>query len=231
MTFRTAERVALSREIDAASSLLRHGFEILGGYRFASSDADPLFACLAGGTEKLLKLTFGLMTVDDGSYWPSKATMQGAGHKIVELDTTVRGLLVERQGRSSAPGLIAQLLDMTDRHPGVVQVLLTLERYAVNGRFFNLDLLGGRTQPNPAPEDLWAELERDIVEANPGMLDQVAARQHERFRQDMNGIIARSLGLWCELLARSWVTGVCGELAQECAPQLELGHPTPRVRP
>lgn len=65
---------------------------MLADYRFASRDAEPVFACLAGGTEKLLKLTFGLVTVDGGGAWPSKATMQQAGHKIVELDATVRDL-------------------------------------------------------------------------------------------------------------------------------------------
>jgi hypothetical protein len=72
MSFTPAQSAALSREIDAASSLLRHGFAILDEYRFASRDAEPVFACLAGGVEKLLKLTFGLTTVADGGDWPSK---------------------------------------------------------------------------------------------------------------------------------------------------------------
>jgi hypothetical protein len=116
---------------------------------------------------------------------------------------------------------------MTDRHPGVVQVLVTLERYAVNGRFYNLDMLGGRAQGDLSPQELWEELQMTILEANPEMLDQLAGREHELARQDMNGIIAWSLGMWCELLLRSWVTGVCGALAKQCSPQFELGHPTP----
>ncbi len=230
VSFTVEESVALSREIDAASSLLRHGFRILGEYRFASRDAEPLFACLAGGAEKLLKLLFGLVTVDEGGAWPSKATMQDAGHRIVELDATVRGLLVERQGKSTAPGLVAPLLEMTDGHAGVVQILATLERYAVKGRFYNLDLLGGRAQGKASPEELWRELEMDIVEANPEMLDQAAAGQQQQLRDDMNRIIAWSLGIWCELLQRSWITGVCGDVAQQWSSQLELGHPPPRVR-
>jgi hypothetical protein len=172
MTFELREWAALSREIDAASSLMRHGFAILGEYRFASRDAEPLFACLAGGTEKLLKLTFGLLTVDDGETWPTKATMQNAGHKIVELNETVRSALVERQDLSSAPGLIADLLERTDGHPGVVLTLATLERYAVDGRFYNLDLLGGREQGKASLATLWDELEMDIIEANPEMIDE-----------------------------------------------------------
>jgi hypothetical protein len=72
--FTPAQSAALSREIDAASSLLRLGFAILAEYQFAARDAEPVFACLAGGAEKLLKLTFGLATVADGGGWPPKAT-------------------------------------------------------------------------------------------------------------------------------------------------------------
>jgi hypothetical protein len=170
-----------------------------------------------------------LATVADGGGWPSKATMQNAGHKIVELDGAVRELIVKRRDRSTAPGLIAQLLEMTDGHPGVVQILATLERYAVDGRFYNLDLLGGLAQGNASPQELWSELELDIVEANPEMLDQLAGPQYALARQTMNRIIAWSLGTWSELIQRSWMTGVIGEAAKQWSPQLELGHPPPRV--
>jgi hypothetical protein len=229
MNFTREEWAALSREIDAASSLMRHGFAILGGYRFASRDDEPLFACRAGGTEKLLKLTFGLVTVDEGDPWPTKATMRDAGHKIVELDRTVRSLLIRRQQTSTAPGLIARLLEMTDGHPGVGLTLATLERYAVNGRFYNLDLLGGRAQGEASPAALWDELEMDVIEANPDMIEESAYGDHDQVRQDMNRIIARSFGLWCELVLRSWMTGVCGDRAQEWSGQLDLGHVRPRL--
>ncbi len=227
MSFSRVESVALIREIDAASSLFRHGFAILADYRFASRDAEPVFVCLAGGAEKLLKLTFGLMTVDDGGGWPARAAMRNAGHKIVDLDTTVRGVLVQRQARSTAPGLIAQLLGMADGRPGVEQVLATLERYAVDGRFYNLDLLGGHTQGSESPQELWEELHMSILQANPETLEQLAGREHEQARQDVNDIIAAGLGVWCELRLRSWMTGVCGDDAGRLSSQLELGHPSP----
>jgi hypothetical protein len=230
VSFTPSPSAALSREIDAASSLLRHGFAILAEYQFASRDAEPVFACLAGGAEKLLKLSFGLSTVVDGGGWPPKATMQNAGHKIVELDGLVRALIVERRDRSTAPGLIAHLLEMTDGHPGILQTLATLERYAVDGRFYNLDLLGGGAQGKASPQELWSELELDIVEANPEMLEQLAGREREEARHTMNRIIAWSLGMWCELIRRSWMTGVFGETAVQWSSQLDLGHPPPRLQ-
>jgi hypothetical protein len=229
MSFTPPQNAALSREIDAASSLMRHGFAILAEYQFASRDTEPVFACLAAGGEKLLKLTLGLATVADGGGWPPKATMQNAGHKIVDLHGIVRGLIVEGQDQSTVPGLIAHLLEMTDGHPGIVQTLATLERYAVDGRFYNLDLLGGGSQGKASPQELWRELEPDIVEANPEMLEQLAGRERDQARHTMNRIIAWSLGMWCELMLRSWMTGVCGETAQQWSSQLDLGHPRPRL--
>ncbi|KOV87596.1 hypothetical protein [Nocardia sp. NRRL S-836] len=56
--------IALSDEVDAAASLLRHGLALLETYTFAARDADTVFVCLAGGAEKLLKLSTGLHALD-----------------------------------------------------------------------------------------------------------------------------------------------------------------------
>ena len=118
------------------------------------------------------------MTIDNGERWPEKATMRHAGHKIVELDATVRQLLIERQGLSTAPGLIARLLTLSAGHPGIVQALAALERYAVNERFYNLDLLGRQEQGTMSPQELWDELEMSILDANPEMLEQLAGPEY-----------------------------------------------------
>jgi len=156
--------------------------------------------------------------------------MRDAGHKIAELNGTVRSVLKERQSRSTNPDLIRRLLEMTDGHPGVIQILATLERYSVEGRFYNLDLLGGRAQGKKSPAELWNELEMDIYETNPDLIDQATAGEHAQVRRIMDGIIAWSLGTWCELLVQSWATGVCGPVAQQRSTQLELGHPPPRLQ-
>lgn len=109
---------ALSDEVDAAASLLRHGLTLLASYTFASRDADAVFVCLAGGAEKLLKLSAGLYALEASGSWPSKSTMKGFGHDIVELHSHVRGLIVQgAPTRSTAPGYMAELLDKVDNDP------------------------------------------------------------------------------------------------------------------
>jgi len=221
---------AIINEVDATSTLFRHGFSILREYRFASSDAEAVFVCMAGGTEKLLKLTVGMFAFDDGCGWPAQAAMRNAGHKITELDTSARNMIDERVDQSTVPGVIRELLELTTANPGVWQIMATLERYATNGRFYNLDLLGGRQQTDESPQALWEELHMMVVEANPQLLEQLAGAENDEARRTINEILMSTLGQWCELIYRSWVTGVCGSEAQKHSAALDLGHPEPRLR-
>lgn len=216
--------VALSAEIDATGTLFRHGHKILREYEFAARDAEAVFVCLAGGVEKLLKLTFGLITLEHDCVWPAQATMKNAGHRIMDLDKVTREQLSRYRQRSTVPGLITDLLDRTASDPGLFQILATLERYATNGRFYNLDLLGGLEQKGDPPQELWEELQLLVVDANPELLEQLAGPDNRTARRTINRIIALSLGSWCELMHRSWITGVCGGEAQRWSSQLELGH-------
>jgi hypothetical protein len=220
----TQENVALSNEIDATSSLFRHGFGILKRYRFSVTDAEAMFVCLAGGAEKLLKLTDGLIAIGDREPWPDRDTMKKKGHRIVVLDAMVHQQIVQRSGRSSAPGLIGELLERRSHQPAIDQILGTLERYATDGRFYNLDLLGRVNEARQSPQQLWRDLESSVIEANPELLNQLASSQFDPARSTMNGIIAVMLGHWCELIVRSWITGVCGDVARQWSSQLDLGH-------
>jgi len=223
------QSVALSHEIDAAGTLLRHGHAILAEYRFASRDAEAVFACLSGGVEKLLKLTVGVLALAEGAPWPQQATMKNAGHRITELDESVRTAIVQRTDRSTAPGLIASLLEWVRADPGHSQILATLERYATNGRFHNLDRLGGLQQRGESPQALWGELQAMVVDANPELLEQLAGDERDDAQRTINRVITLSLGAWCELIVRSWSTGVCGDEAQRWAAQLDPGHEPPRA--
>jgi hypothetical protein len=211
---------ALSDEVDAASSLLQHGFRILQDYKFATRDADPLFVCLASGSEKLLKLTLGLHGMADTGNWPGANMMQSFGHRITALDDQVRPLIRNRCAQSTAPGYIQQLLDQVGRDPYINQILATLERYAVHGRFYNLDYLGDKPQPEASPAELWEELHQTLLTLQPELLAKLASPEGEEGRREINKIIGESIRLWCELIARSWMTGVIGEQAKQWSFQL-----------
>jgi hypothetical protein len=224
----TKKLKALSDEVDAASSLFKHGFPILQEYKFATRDADPLFVCLAGGSEKLLKLTLGLHGLEVDGEWPNSAVMRTYGHKIRDLDANVRRLIGGRVSHSTAPGYVRQLLGGVVQDPYIDRVLTTLERYAVRGRFYNLDYLGEQPQPEASPAQLWEELHQAITDLRPDLLAKLASADWERARREINRLIEASVRQWCELIARSWMTGVFGEQAKRWSFQLDLHQGTVR---
>lgn len=212
----------LSDEVDATASLLRHGFGILQSYKFAATDADPLFVCLAGGCEKLLKLTLGIYALETTGQWPTVEVMRAAGHRITELDARVRSLIAAQLSHCTAPGYLQQLLDELAEDRYLQPVLMTLESYADRGRFYNLDYLGEQPQPESSPTQLWEELHQQLLKDRPDLLARLASSEWTEARRDINQIIEASLRRWCELIARSWMTGVVGHQAKSWWPQLGL---------
>src|SRR5215203_5637213 len=82
---------ALSKELDAAASLLAHGVRILQIDGYSVLDAPAVLACLATGAEKLLKLTIGIVAIEESGTWPNKKTMaERYRHAILDLDRDAR---------------------------------------------------------------------------------------------------------------------------------------------
>ncbi|GLY53769.1 hypothetical protein Lesp01_74250 [Lentzea sp. NBRC 102530] len=214
--------IALSDEVDAAASLLRHGLKVLQSYAFAARDADAVFVCLAGGSEKLLKLSTGLHALDTSGSWPTKASMTAIGHDIAKLYEHVRGLIVQdAPTRSTAPGFIGELLDKVDNDPYIDQVLDVLGTYAKKGRFYNLDHLADASQPGDSPKQLWEVLHRRLLNLHPDLLMQLASvDKSEAARTELNRLIISSISDWQELITRAWRTGVFGNYAKSWAPLL-----------
>jgi len=214
---------ALMEEIDAARSLLQHGITILESYTYAGRDADAVFVCLAGGAEKLLKLSAGVASLDTTGTWPSKSVMINWGHDITQLNRHVRSLIIQYAFRSSAPGYIAELLAAVDKDPYIGALLDTLGAYAKQGRFYNLDHLADATQPGDPPGELWERLHRKLTEQNPELLTGLTMPDGwNQARTRLNQHIVMSIRSWRELIVRSWCTGVLGGVAKQWGPQLTL---------
>jgi hypothetical protein len=217
---------ALSHEVDAVSSLFRHGFAILAEYRFASRDAEPVFVCLSAGCEKLLKLTIGLHELELGNSWPSQRVMKNQwGHRITKLDERVREIINDRVAHGTAPGYIQELLENVTNDEVNSQVLATVSRYAEQGRFYNLDALGDISQPEASPARLWDELHQALEDKHSDTLAPLAINMEQAWednRRELNEAIIDSMRTWCKLIARAWMTGVIGAQAKMYASQLDL---------
>lgn len=76
---------ALIGEMTSTRNLLGYGLKVLRGARFIETTRDPIMTMLSIGVEKLLKLTVGVISLDETETWPSKPKMMSYGHGIVSL--------------------------------------------------------------------------------------------------------------------------------------------------
>ena len=210
----------LSSEVDATSSLLRAGFFLLNNYRFTALDAEPLLALFSAGSEKLLKLTIGLNRHETEGTWPSRRQMRAYSHDILEMNGVVLALIEDQFDRSNIEDYIQELLDEVRSDEILLILLSTFSRYATQGRFYNLDHLADSTQAEPSPAKLWEDMHQLLLQANPALLSDDAGR-----RPALNRLIREALATWCELIQRSWMTGVFGDEARHWGPQLSISDP------
>ena len=210
----------LSYEVDAAVSCLRNALETLDGYRFAATHAEPLFAVLATGAEKLLKLTYGLSAQDETGTWPSAEVMGmgrgGFGHQLTRLDSECRERMRAGLSEAAAPGYLTALLGELDAAPYLADLLRALERYAREGRFHNLDQLSKRENISDAPLTLWQSLYSSVVRDDPDYAELLGGppESFEELRRRTNERLAATVWQWWETYHRAWVQGVCGAQAK-----------------
>lgn len=217
----TAVAVALLQETESGAKLMRHSLQILRGLPDARWEVGALFACMATGMEKITKLTLGLATVEDHQQWPDKATMKKSyGHKVVDLDRRCRVYMQTHIDRAVARPYMRRLLAEVEQDQRVNLILATMARYATDGRFYNLDLLGDAQQPEPAPQEIWAGVEQAVWRDIDGLSTNLGSDDFQAVVRQVNEEIATSVEAWWNLYFRAWIQGIIGPNAKQWSGQI-----------
>lgn len=208
----------LAQEVESAASLLAHGIDLVR--RGGTVEPSPMFACLAMGAEKLLKLSIGLLSWQTTGAWPTQAEMRNRlRHGIGTMHARTLNELGDRLSDPSTAGsareVIAELRQELIDDPILTFALMALSDYAQQGRFYNLDILAGAALPAPSPSERWNQLERDVLALNPTIAATIGTDRWTAEGQLLiNNQIADSLLRWWRLHQRSWNTGALGRQAQ-----------------
>jgi hypothetical protein len=206
---------ALSYEVDETSALLNHSAKLMATLR-APDDVSPLFACLATGTERLLKLVHGLAVQDETGQWPSRHEMsQQLSHALLELDRRCRTHVRRGVPRATHPTYIQSLLDKVEAGHATA-LIAALDRYARGGRFHNLDTLADKPPGFPAPRVLWEQLELEVLKSRPDLLSGLGAQGGwEAARTWMNQELRNAYLSWWDLYVRAAMHGCFGAVAKQ----------------
>ena len=208
--------ILLIRESDSAKHLLAYGLRALRLSAFHDTTRDPVLSMLSIGVEKLLKVSLGLIHLDEHREWPTQKTFRTVyRHDIVTMERLLRDRLRIRATRATHPRYFDPLLASLDADPVWRPIVEALHRYGDQGRFYYLDALAGATPVDDSPEVYWDKVDAAARDADPELERLFHASIHDYalhdvFMTGLNKAAADSLQQWWSMIAMAGKQGLMG---------------------
>lgn len=207
----------LEQESDSAKHLLAYGVRTLRTAAFIETTRDPIMTMLSIGVEKLLKLSLGLLHVEDNRQWlPLEVLKNEYRHDLIKMERLLREAIQEQSDRATHRYYVDQALTAVENDAVWSPLIAALNRYGKEGRFYYLDALAENPQSEESPQSYWDAAERAALQAEPD-LNNLFNRMisdfslSDEFYQRLNARVADSLEKWWNLVAMAAVQGVLGE--------------------
>ncbi len=214
-----SDTLLLSWETSSALRLLGHGRRILLGEHPFADELDPLFAVLALGAEKLLKVSLGHAHLRGRKGWP-RHLGPAKGHRIVAMHRE----LLKKVGRAPLePARCVEVEAAIQRLRGdatLGALLGALESFATGGRYRWLDFLDGVEGREGSLEGWIATILVAEEEAPfPSGLDEDGWVRHA------NALVEQSLSGWLDAMRVFAASGALGRRGHSLAAQIVADHP------
>lgn len=187
-------------EMTSARNLLAYGIKSLRDAPFIETTLDPILSLLSIGVEKHLKLILGVIGIDKTGGWPPFNAMKG--HDIVAMYDRVMTAIRERTTDKSQ--FVRDHVAGVDADPVIPALMAVLERYAREGRFYNLDRLAERTQKDDPPWSYWSKVEAIALSDQAVQVKYAAATADTSNQQAWDEFYAALQGRVADALDRFW---------------------------
>jgi hypothetical protein len=195
-------------EVSTATQLMATGLNQIVDPDWISAEPASAFTCLASGVERVMKLTYGLDTLNSGALFPNSKDLQRLGHDLMTLDGIVFPRLLA-SANSSNNDYVLRLLRDVNADPYWPAILATLNAWAAaSGRYRDLDVLAGKTAGDP-PHALWDEVELRCTQ-DLGLLRALFEPEHGGALVRIRTRLAESVLKWWFAVYRAWMHGLIG---------------------
>ncbi len=209
--------IHLIQESDSAKHLLAYGTRALRSAAFIETTRDPIMTMLSIGVEKMLKLSLGLLHVEENRVWiPASVLKNEYRHDLVKMEKLLRNAIRRNTGRATHRSYVDQALTALDCDPVWPPLIAALNRYGQEGRFYYLDALAENPQRGESPSAFWDVAEQTALQNEAtlnelfgAMLDDVSLS--DEFAASLNNRIADSLQRFWDLVIMAGVQGVLGD--------------------
>lgn len=99
-------------EVSTATRLMATGLNQIVDPDWISAEPASAFTCLASGVERVMKLTYGLDTLNSGALLPNSKDLQRLGHDLMTLDGIVFPRLLASANSSNNDYVLRLLRDV-----------------------------------------------------------------------------------------------------------------------
>lgn len=183
------------------------------------------FQDVAGGTEKLAKITDGVWFAEEHGRYPTDAEARKDGHDVQALATRVQRGIAAR-ARAERNSYIVNLCQSLDDDPNWLPLLEVLNTAADagTGRYRHTAILGGKDlSDHESAYELWEVVESDVI-TDLGMWSHIrgAGLQPDASITVVRERILFSLLRWWRLVHRAWQHGLVGIEARRFSSEIGL---------
>lgn len=199
---------ALIEEMTSARNLLAYGDESLRSAPFIETTLDPILSLPSIGVEKLQKLVLGVVRLDETGAWPTFDEMRAYRHNLVAMHEATMEAIRERTTSSS--DFVREQVAAIDADPVLPLLIATFDRYAREGRFYNLDRLAERRQQEEKPYAYWSRVEHAVMTEEPiasmfaaAMADNGNQALWDELHASVQARVADCLARWWDMIC--WV--------------------------
>lgn len=220
--------VNLILAIAEATGQLATGIHQVVGLRWNSMTGQTAFEDMAGGVERLAKITDGLWVEEARGSYPSDKEAAKAHHDVKALVEKVQVGIEDRAtaaGKTYILGLCKALRD-DPNWPMLVAVLNTAAD-ATTGRYRQTAIMGGADlSGTPSAYQLWGRIEHDVI-TDLGLWGSIA--DLSSFGQGPSDSLLKARGVtlhpllrWWHLVYRAWQHGLAGPRSQRFSSEIGL---------
>ncbi|WP_457098831.1 hypothetical protein [Microbacterium sp. P5_E9] len=217
----------LIQESNSARHLIAYGIRVLRTSARTEPVRDPILTMLSIGVEKTMKLALGLLSLAEHRVWlPYSVLKNTYRHNLLLMDGLLRDGIREHVCRATHRSYVDHALQAVDEDPVWMPLLIALNHYGEQGRFYYVDALADRPQKEDSPEGFWADIEEAARESDPE-LDALLHRYWadstliDEYHQRLHARIADSLQRWWDLVSMASVQGVLGGRGEVLRPASE----------
>ena len=183
---------------------------------------------LSIGVEKALKLGLGLLYVEENRVWlPARVLKTEYRHDLVKMETLLHEGIRNNLVRATHRKWVDQAISAVDNDPVWSSLVVALNRYGQEGRFYYLDALAENPQREESPQVFWDAAERVALENEPELNDLFHRMINDyslsdTFYRKLNERMADSLQRFWDLLAMAAVQGVIGDRGKAWGHEFKL---------